>query len=562
MAFVIIFLLFYKKYIISETFYPISIFFMRHLIFRIFLITVSGFLLVAYVFPWHNYNINVPFSGGDYRLGLDLQGGIELDYKIDLSEVSKAEDYNSKKESEIVEGLKSIVDKRVETLNINDSEINDASYAGENHIIVQIPLKGNDSLENSLNIEKAKEAIGKVVKIQFKEKKSSFTQEDFDARNKIANDTLLEITTGEKFSVVAAKTSLNFENIIVGSIGKYEELIKVNNEIKVNQINEVELLNGDAGYLLVENSVKDSKINYIFVSKTPSEWTAAIDSKGRVLDDKYFSQSSVQFNDAFQPMIELVFNDEGAEIFGELSKRLIGQQMAIFVGGEMLTAPVINEAIYGGKAVITGNYTPEEAKKLSNDINTGVVPAPIYLTSEKTIDSKIGASSLEKLVIAGYAGFLLIFLFLVFTYRVSGLMAAVSLLLYVLIVLAIVKMFGIVLTLASIAGLILSIGIAIDSNILIFERIREELRRGNDIVLATDTGFRKTWSAIWDSNFTGLIVSFILFIFGVNLIKGFGLMLGLGIIVSLFTVMWISKVFLLLNSLLIKNKSTFIGFKK
>lgn len=561
MAFVIIFLLFFKKHIINWTYYY-TYNIMRHLIFRIFLISISGILLLLYVFPWHNYNINVPFSGGDYRLWLDLQWWIELDYKIDLSEVSKASDYNRKKETEIVEWLKSIIDKRVETLNINDSEINDASYAWENHIIVQIPLKGNDSLENSLNIEKAKEAIWKVVKIKFKERKSNFTQEDFDARTNIAQSALNEVSAWEKFSVVAAKTSLNHENIISWTISSLEELIKTDKEIKNNQLNEVELLDWNAWYLLVENYIKDAKINYLFVSKTPSEWTSAIDSQWRVLDDKYFSQSSVQFNDAFQPMIELIFNNEWAEIFWELSKRLIGQQMAIFVWWEMLTAPVINEAIYGWKAVITWNYTPEEAKKLSNDINTWVVPAPIYLTSEKTIDSKIWASSLEKLVIAWYMWFLLIFLFLVFTYRLSGLMASVSLLLYVLILLAIVKVFWIVLTLASIAGLILSIWIAIDSNILIFERIKEELRKWNDIMVSTDTWFRKTWSAIWDSNFTWLIVSFILFIFWVNLIKWFWLMLWFWILVSLFTVMWISKVFLLLNSIIIKNKNTFIWFKK
>jgi len=560
LAFSIIFLLFFKKHIISWTYYY-TYNIMRHLIFRIFLISISGILLLSYVFPWHNYNINVPFSGGDYRLWLDLQWWIELDYKIDLSEVSKASDYNSKKEKEIVEWLKSIIDKRVETLNINDSEINDASYAWENHIIVQIPLKWNDSLENSLNIEKAKEAIWKVVKIQFKERKANFTQEDFDARTNIAQSALDEISAWEKFSVLAAKTSLNYENIVSWTVSSLEKLIKTDKEIKNNQLNEVELLDWNSWYLLVE-SLEDTKINYLFISKTPPEWTSAIDSSWRVLDDKYFSQSSVQFNDAFQPMIELVFNNEWAEIFWELSKRLIGQQMAIFVWWEMLTAPVINEAIYGWKAVITWNYTPDEAKKLSNDINTWVVPAPIYLTSEKTIDSKIWESSLEKLVIAWYMWFLLIFLFLFFTYRFSGLMASISLLLYVLILLSIVKVLWIVLTLASIAGLILSIWIAIDSNILIFERIKEELRKWNDIIVSTDTWFRKSWSAIWDSNFTWLIVSFILFIFWINLIKWFWLMLWLFILFSLFTVMWISKVFLLLNSITIKNKNTFIWFKK
>lgn len=535
---------------------------MRHLIFRIFLIFVFGTLLFSYIFPWKSYNLEVPFSGWNYRLWLDLQWGIELDYKIDLTELKKEEWFNNVREKETIEGLKSIIDKRVESLKINDSEINDASYAWENHIIVQIPLKWNDSIENSANIAKAKEAIWKVVKIQFKERKASFTQEDFDKRNKIAIDALSEINKWEKFSVVASKYTLSFEKVLNWEVWKYEDLLKKSDNIKTKQINEVELLSWDVGYLIVDDVVKWNNIKYIFISKNPSDWTPAVDSKGRVLDDKYFTKSSVQFNDAFQPMIELVFNQEWAEIFWELSKRLVWQQMAIFVGWNMLTAPVINEPIYWWKAVITWNYTPEEAKKLSMDINTWVVPAPIYLTSEKTIDSKIWASSLSKLIVSWFAWFFLIFVFLIYAYRVSWIMAAISLVLYTIIVLFIVKLFWIVLTLASIAWLILSVWIAIDSNILIFERIKEELDKGNSILDSTDIWFNKSWSAIWDSNFTWLIVSVILFVFWTNMIKWFWLMLWIWILVSLFTAIYISKIFLLLNSFLIKNPNSFIWYSK
>lgn len=535
---------------------------MRHLIFRIFLIFVFWVFLFSYIFPRKNYNIEVPFSGWDYRLGLDLQWWIELDYKIDLTELENEDWFNKTREKEVIEWLKSIIDKRVEALKINDSEINDASYAWENHIIVQIPLKWNDSIENSANIAKAKEAIWKVVKIQFKERKASFTQEDFDKRYKIATDALDEIAAWEKFSVISSKFALSYENILSWEISKYEDLLKNTSDIKIRQVNEVELLSWETWYLLVDNIITWDTIKYIFISKSPSEWTPAIDSKWRILDDKYFSKSSVQYNEAFQPMIELVFNSEWAEIFWELSKRLVGQQMAIFVWWEMLTAPVINEPIYGWKAVITWDYTPEEAKKLSMDINTWVVPAPIYLTSEKTIDSKIWASSLEKLVFAWFTWFFLIFLFLIFAYRVSWIMATISLILYTILVLSIIKMFWIVLTLASIAWLILSIWIAIDSNILIFERIKEELEKGNTILDSTDIGFSKSWSAIWDSNFTWLIVSVILFVFWTNMIKWFWLMLWIWIIVSLFTAIYISKIFLLLNSFLIKNPNTFIWYSK
>ncbi|MDQ7023690.1 MAG: MMPL family transporter [Candidatus Gracilibacteria bacterium] len=166
---------------------------------------------------------------------------------------------------------------------------------------------------------------------------------------------------------------------------------------------------------------------------------------------------------------------------------------------------------------------------------------------------------MNKLIFAGLTGFLLIFIFLIYNYRIAGLMASISLIIYVLIILSIVKILGITLTLASIAGLILSIGMAIDANILIFERIQDELKSGEKIGNASKTGFKKSWSAIWDSNVTGLIVAIILFIFGINLIKGFGLMLAIGIIVSLFSVMWISRILVFVLAEKIKDKKFFIG---
>ena len=147
---------------------------MNKLIFRLFLILTIGWFLFAYVFPWSSYDIDVPFSGKDYKLGLDLSWWIELDYKIDLEEAKKDEDYSPQKEKDIIEWLKSIVDRRIESLKISDSVITSADYAWEQHIIVQIPMKWNDSLENNENIKKAKDAIWRVVKIEFKEASAPF----------------------------------------------------------------------------------------------------------------------------------------------------------------------------------------------------------------------------------------------------------------------------------------------------------------------------------------------------------------------------------------------------
>ncbi len=540
---------------------------MKKLVFRLFLIAIWGFVLFMYAFPWSSYGISIPYTWKNYKLGLDLQWWIELDYKVDLEDARKQKDFNRKKQREIIEWLKSIIEKRIQTLNINDSQINDASYGWEEHIIVQIPLKWNSSFSNKQNIERAKKAIGRVVKIVFKERRKEVTQKDLDFRKKIQKDVLAELESSKyNFFVTANKYRDSYERVKVWTVNSLKELsltwITIDwKKWLIDKLIPWKMQGLWKGKFILDIGSIDWNpiIHYIFISDTPSDWVPAKDSKWRILNDKYFVKSSVQFNKAFEPMVELTFNTEWAKIFWELTKRLVWKQMAIFVWGQLLTAPRINEPILSGRAVITGNYTPESAKKLSQDINTWVVPAPIYLTSEKSIDSRLWANSLSKLIYAWIAWFILIFLFLIIIYRLAGFVSSIALLLYIIIVLAIIKSTWTVLTLASIAGLILSVGMAIDANILIFERIREELEWWKNMVDAVNIGFKKSWSAIWDSNITWLMVALILFIFWINIIKWFGLMLAIGIVVSLFSAMYISRILVLFLANIMKIQKIFIG---
>jgi len=516
--------------------------------------------------------MEIPFSGPDYKLGLDLSGGIELDYKVDLSQVKQEEDYNAQRKNSVIEWLKSIIDKRIETLGINDSVITSASYGGEEHIIVQIPLKWNDELQSSENIERAKAAIGKVVTIEFKELRWDITSEDLAERNNLANELYEQLALSwDEFSIESQSIANNNDNVVSWStIDMLEEfssswswellVVATNDNNYASELLEVQNIQWERGFLTYYKA-EDDIFQYLFIAAEPSIWMPAQDTQGRVLNDKYFVNSSVQYSEAFQPMIELTFNTDWAEIFGELTRRLVWDPMAIFVGGELLTAPTINEPILSWRAVVTGNYTPESAKKLSDDINIWVVPAPIYLTSERTIDARLGQSSLEKIIYAGLFGFTIILLFLMYIYRFAGLIAALALFIYVVITLAILKQFGIVLTLASIAWLVLSIGIAIDANILIFERVKDELRKWQKLQDAVRDWFSKSFSAIWDANVTGLIVAIILFIFGINLIKWFGFILALWILVSLFTVFFISRLFIKLLSQSQISEINFIWIK-
>jgi preprotein translocase subunit SecD len=189
---------------------------MKSLIFKLFLTAIGGCFIMLFALPWNYFNLEVPFSGPEYKLGLDLSGGIELDYKVDLTEVVLEEDYNLQRKKAVLEGLKSIIDKRIETLNINDSIITTASYGGEEHIIVQIPLKGNDALQSSDNIERAKAAIGKVVKIEFKELRDDITAEDIAERKILAQGIYQELSAKvDEFSIESERVTTNTDNVII-----------------------------------------------------------------------------------------------------------------------------------------------------------------------------------------------------------------------------------------------------------------------------------------------------------------------------------------------------------
>lgn len=559
---------------------------MEKLIYRLFFVIILWIWTLYYAIPWHSYNINMPYSWNDYRLWLDLQWWVELDYKVDLSTVKNEEWYNMKKEESIIEWLKSIIDKRIETLNINDSVITTANYWSEKHIIVQIPLKWSNKNENELNIKRAKEAIWKVMKIEFKEQRNEITPEDIKQREDIADKFLTEALNSKyNFEVTSNIYKDNYENIdswtltwTLSELSKYFVLDpkeiktwlydKVLSGTWVEKIGfsnwDVKQLQDNWYWIIDVRSFSWELLdfNYAFISWKPSEWKPAMDLKWRILNDKYFLNSWVQYNQAFQPMVELSFNSEWAEIFWELTKRLKWKQIAIFVWWSMLTAPTVNDVILTWKAVITWSYTPKEAVKLSNDINTWVVPAPIYLTSERTIDSKLWANSLTQLIDAWLWGFLIILIFLIFIYRIGWLLAWIALFIYITLMLAIVKIFWIVLTLAWIAWFILSVGMAIDANVLIFERLKESIWEWKKLSDAIKEWFDKSFSAIWDSNLTWIIVSIILYVFGINMIKWFWLMVLIWLIVSLFTALFISRLFILLVSRKKNlNLNWFLGIK-
>lgn len=254
-------------------------------------------------------------------------------------------------------------------------------------------------------------------------------------------------------------------------------------------------------------------------------------------------------------VVALSFNSEGKELFSEITKNNIGEVLAIFLDGTPVSTPVINSHIANGQAQISGAFSAEEARLLVRDLNFGALPVPIELIETQTVGPTLGKETLNKGSYALVVGFIVITIFLAFWYRLPGLIAGVSLVGYVIIMLGLFKLIPVTLTSSGVAGLILSLGMAVDANILIFERMKEELKGGASPHNAILTGTKRAWSSIRDGNLSSLISAVVLYWFaGAAIVKGFALVFAIGIIVSMFTAIVVTKTFALVVSPNTKGK--------
>lgn len=267
------------------------------------------------------------------------------------------------------------------------------------------------------------------------------------------------------------------------------------------------------------------------------------------LSGKYIESAKVVFNqNTYQPEVSIQFDSEGGKIFEELTNRNIGKRIGIYLDGLQISLPVVREAIAGGSAVISGKFTTAESKKLAERLNAGALPVPITLISQDSVGASLGQDSLNKSLVAGMLGLLMVAIFMIVYYRLPGIAAVMALLIYTVIVLSLFKLIPVTLTLAGIAGFILSIGMAVDANILIFERFKEEVRSGKEIGLAIDNGFQRAWPSIRDSNISTLITTAVLYYFTTSIVQGFALTLGIGVIISMFSAIFVTRSFLKLFS--------------
>ncbi|MBQ8887785.1 MAG: protein translocase subunit SecD [Candidatus Gastranaerophilales bacterium] len=310
---------------------------------------------------------------------------------------------------------------------------------------------------------------------------------------------------------------------------------------------------GERRLLIEIPNISDPKLAREFLGET-----AELEFKKPILDEngntKGWEASGLSGDDlnkaavgtdaAGRWLITLEFNGKGANKFAKLTREFKGYPIAIYFNGDSISEPVVQQEITGGNAQITGEFSHDEAKKIVDLLNAGALPVPAKIMEENTVGPTLGADSLHKSMVAGIIGLISVILFMIFWYRVPGVIATVALLVYAAIVFAIFKLVPVTLTLAGIAGFILSIGMAVDANVLIFERTKEELKAGRTLFTAINSGFDRAFTSIFDSNMSTVIICLILYFAGSNIVKGFALTLIIGVLVSMFSAITVTKNFM------------------
>ena len=504
------------------------------------------------------------FTKQKVHLGLDLQGGTQLIYQADVRDIPEDE------RASVVEGVCDVIERRISqaklsgALGVLEPQIQLARSHDAWRIIVEMP--------GIKDVNEAIEMIDETPILDFREQappkelspEEKAQIEQFNSQAKArAEDILARLRQGADFSDLARQYSEDpgsksqggdlgwfgkgqmipeFEEAVFEELGPGEtsdlvetlfgyHIIKKEDERKTKE-GELEV---KASHILIITRSEE-------LEKMSSEWQYT------GLTGKQLKRAAVSFNpQTNEPEVSLEFDKEGAELFGDITSRNVTKPVAIFLDDIPLSIPTVREPITTGKAVITGKFDIAQAKELARRLAAGALAVPIELISQQNIGPSLGKISVENSFIAGLLGLLIVMAFMIFFYKGRGLTASVALIFYALIVLALFKLIPVTLTLAGIAGFILSIGMAVDANVLIFERVKEEERLGKPAVAAINDGFSHAWTAIRDGNITTLIVCFILYQFARGLVRGFGLTLGIGVLVSMFTAIIVTRTMLRLN---------------
>jgi protein-export membrane protein SecD len=539
---------------------------------RNFILAVLGSVILAVIAypklvvwqPWLAQKIGLI----QVNQGLDLQGGIHLEYEANTKDIP------SDQVSDALQGAQAVIERRVNAFGVGEPLVQLSKRGDNNRIIVELP--------GIKNIEAAKAMIQETPFMEFRELAPDSAKEEFIKKNeenkKQAEAVLVRAKAGEDFSKLAVELSQDpsakqskgdlgfvkkgalvpeFEEVIFkddfapGSV--YGDLVESDfgwHIIKKEEVKDpAQNQNGnEAGKEGEEKEVRSAHILFAkdSLENYPEKMYVATGLGGKNVEKVTVDYQSQGLG---SPQVLIQFDSEGAEKLAEVSKRNVGKPLAIFIDGQVFSAPTIQQELVGGQAVVTSNFTPETVKEYVKRLNEGALPVPIKLVAQQSIDASLGAEALEQSLFAGFVGLLAVSVFMLLFYRFLGLVAVLALLFYTALLVVIFKFssltpFAITVTLSGIAGFVLSIGIAVDANILIFERFREELAFGKSVRKALETAFDRAWPSIRDGHVSTLITTFILMMTGTGFVKGFAIILALGVLVSLFTAVVLVRILL------------------
>jgi preprotein translocase subunit SecD len=468
------------------------------------------------------------------NLGLDLQGGIHLVLGVDLDK-----------------GIENVLDRTAGDLRaaLQKRGINGqvTRPAGQPNLVVQLASpqafpQAQQALAGFAEFDtKSQDAATGRIELQLKDKvisdrRSSFVDQGLKViRNRV-----------DQFGVAEPTIQKQGENRILVQLPGVQDPARAKALIGKTAVLEFKLLDDsmDAARAIQEGPPAGSEILYgRRTDKTTKAETRVpyLVKKEVLLTGDVISDATVRVSDVGEPYVSVSFDSVGARLFGEATEKNVGKALAIVLDGNVHSAPVIRERIPSGQAQISGGFTFDEASDLAIVLRTGALQAPVQVLEERTVGPSLGADSIRKGIISTAAGALAVFLFMLIYYRLSGAIADLALLLNLAILLAAMAWVQATLTLPGIAGIVLTIGMAVDTNILIFERIREEFRLGKTVRAAIDSGFKRAFTTVIDTHVTVVVSAIILYQFGTGPVKGFAVTLFIGILASLFTAVFFTR---------------------
>lgn len=498
-----------------------------------------------------------------FRLGLDLQGGTHLIYQADLSDIPEDDRLSA------MEGVRDVIERRVNAFGVAEPDIR---VAGSDKNRLNIELAGITDVNDAINL------IGETPLLEFKELATTTpaeagvavegdAEEDVKSEEQqLAEELIDRIAAGEDFADLAKEYS---EDPVSGADGgnigfvakgalvpSYETVIF--DELEIGEVAPEPVIS-PFGYHIIEKTgervnaegIEEVDSRHILIAvenQNTGNWINTELSGKHVIYSSVVRGGASHGGSSGEIQVSISFNKEGEDLFQEITKRNIGGPVGIFLDGNLISSPTVQQEIIGGEAVITGSFGLEEAQLLSQRLRAGALPVPIELLSQQTIGASLGQASVESSLVAAMWGLALVILFMIAYYRFPGIIAAIALLMYGAIVLAIFKIWPVTLTLSGIAGFILSIGLAVDANVLIFSRLSEELASGKPLKSSIDDAFKRAWPSIRDGNVSTLITCIILVQFSTSLVKGFAITLAVGIIISMLSALFITRRFLQLTS--------------